>query len=162
MRVQDVMMRTPVYCSPETNLGSAVQLLWDRDCGFLPIVDAKKRLIGVVTDRDLCVALGTRHQPAGRITVGEVASGKVYSCKEKDDIHAALQTMAEKRVRRLPVVNEEGVLQGILSMDNVVLHTESAGRGHTADLSDQDVVNTLRQIYGPLVPQVAGTRSARA
>lgn len=159
MRVQDVMMRTPVYCSPETNLGSAVQLLWDRDCGFLPIVDAKRKLIGVVTDRDLCVALGTRQQPPGRITVGEVATGKVYSCRERDDIHAALETMAKRRVRRLPVVNEEGLLQGILSMDNVVLHTESPG--NAAELSDQDVVNTLRQIYGPLVPQVAEARSAR-
>lgn len=143
MRVQDVMMRTPAYCSPETNLGSAVQLLWERDCGFLPIVDAKRKLIGVVTDRDLCVALGTRCQAAGRITVGEVATGKVYSCREQEEIHVAL-------------------LQGILSMDNVVLHAESPGRGHAAELTDQDVVNTLRQIYGPLVPQVVGAQSARA
>src|SRR5690348_10934079 len=162
MKVQDVMMRTPAYCSPEMNLGSAVQLLWEHDCGFLPIVDAKRKLIGVVTDRDLCVALGTRCQPPGRITVGEVATGKVYSCREKDEIHAALQTMAEKRVRRLPVVNEEGMLQGILSMDNVVLHTESSGFGHKAELSNEDVVNTLRQIYGPLVPQAVGAHSARA
>jgi len=160
MKVQDVMMRTPAYCSPETNLGSAVELLWERDCGFLPIVDAKRKLIGVVTDRDLCVALGTRCQAAGRITVGEVATGKVYSCREHEDIHAALQTMAEKRVRRLPVVNEDGLLQGILSMDNVVLHSESSGRA--TELSDQDVVNTLRRIYGPLVPQVVEARSARA
>lgn len=134
MRVQDVMMRTPAYCSPETNLGSAVQLLWERDCGFLPIVDAKRKVIGVVTDRDLCVALETRCQVPGRITVGEIATWKVYSCGEQEDIHAALQTMAEKRVRRLPVVDEAGVLQGILSMDNVVLHTESSGRGHAAEL----------------------------
>lgn len=160
MRVQDVMMRTPAYCSPETNLGSAVELLWERDCGFLPIVDAKRKLIGVVTDRDLCVALGTRCQAAGRITVGEVATGNVYSCREQEDIHAALQTMAKKRVRRLAVVNEEGLLQGILSMDNVVLHAEPSG--HAAELSDQDVVNALRQIYGPLVPQVVEARSAQA
>ncbi len=162
MRVQDVMMRTPAYCNPETNLGSAVQLLWEHDCGFLPIVDAKRKLIGVVTDRDLCVALGTRCQAAGRITVGEVATGKVYSCREQEEIHAALQTMAEKRVRRLPVVNEDGVLQGVLSMDNVVLHIESSGFGHKAGLSNEDVVNTLRQIYGPLVPQVIEARSALA
>jgi CBS domain-containing protein len=162
MKVQDAMMRTPAYCSPETNLGSAVELLWDRDCGFLPIVDAKKRLIGVVTDRDLCMALGTRNRLPGQITVGEVATGKVYSCREQDDIHAALEAMANKRVRRLPVVNEEGVLQGILSMDNVVLHTESSGRGRKAELSNEDVVNTLRQIYGPLVPQVVEARVAQA
>ena len=76
MKVQDAMMRTPAYCSPETNLGSAVELLLDRDCGFLPIVDARQKLIGVVTDRDLCVALGTRNRLPGQITVGEVATGR--------------------------------------------------------------------------------------
>jgi CBS domain-containing protein len=162
MKVQDAMMRTPVYCNPETNLGSAIELLWNRNCGFLPIVDAKQKLIGVVTDRDLCVALGTRNRLPGQITVGEVATGEVYSCRVQDDIHAALQTMAKRRVRRLPVVNENGVLEGILSMDNVVLHTEHAGSSRKAELSDEDVVETMRQIYGPQVPQVVEARAALA
>ena len=162
MKVQDAMMRTPVHCSPETNLGSAIELLWERNCGILPIVDAKKKVIGIVTDRDLCVALGTRNRLPGEITVGEVANGQVYSRRGQDDIHTALRTMANKRVRRLPVVSQEGVLEGILSMDNIVLHTESSGLGHKAELSDEDVVGTLRQIYGPLVPQVVEARTARA
>jgi CBS domain-containing protein len=160
MKVQDAMMGTPTYCSPETNLGSAIELLWERNCGILPIVDAKKKVIGVVTDRDLCVALGTRNRLPGQITVGEVATGEVHSCKGQDDIHTALQTMAKRRVRRLPVVSEDGVLEGILSMDNVVLHTESAGRGRKPELSDEDVVNALRQIYGPQVPQVVQAHAA--
>jgi CBS domain-containing protein len=162
MKVQDAMMGTPIYCRPETNLGSAIELLWERNCGILPIVDAKQKVIGVVTDRDLCVALGTRNRLPGQITVGEVATGEVHSCRGQDDIHAALQTMAKMRVRRLPVVNEEGILEGILSMDNVVLHTESATRGRKPELSDEDVVNALRQIYGPLLPQIVETRAARA
>jgi len=159
MKVQDVMMRTPASCSPETNLGAAVEILWTRNCGMLPIVDAKQKVIGVVTDRDLCMALGTRNRLAGQITVGEVASGEAYTCRAQDDIHVALQTMAKKRVRRLPVVNEQGVLEGILSMDNVVLHTEAAGWGRPAELSQDDVVKTLRQIYGPQLPQVVQARA---
>jgi CBS domain-containing protein len=93
MKVQDAMMRTPAYCSPETNLGSAIEMLWERNCGILPIVDAQEKVIGVVTDRDLCVALGTRNRLAGQITVGEVATGEVHSCRGNDDIHTALQTM---------------------------------------------------------------------
>ena len=58
MKVQDAMMGTPIFCSPETNLGSAIELLWGRNCGVLLIVDAMQKVIGVVTDRDLCVALG--------------------------------------------------------------------------------------------------------
>jgi CBS domain-containing protein len=162
MKVQDVMMGTPVYCSPETNLGSAIEILWERNCGILPIVDARRKVIGVVTDRDLCVALGTRNRLPGQITVGEVATGEVHSCRAHEDIHAALQTMARQRVRRLPIVSEDGVLEGILSMDNVVLHIESAGWGRKPELSDEDVVSTLRQIYGPLVPQVVEARAARA
>jgi len=160
MKVQDVMMRTPACCSPETNLGAAVELLWTRNCGMLPIVDAKKKVIGVVTDRDLCVALGTRNRRPGEITVGEVASGDVYLCHEEDNIHDALQEMARNRVRRLPVVNDEGVLVGILSMDDVVLHAEGGLWARSAELTDEDVVKTLRQIYGPRLPQVVHSRAA--
>ncbi len=162
MKVQDAMMGTPIFCSPETNLGSAIELLWGRNCGVLPIVDAMQKVIGVVTDRDLCVALGTRNRLPGQITVGDVATGEVHSCRRQDDIHEALETMAKKRVRRLPVVSEDGILEGVLSMDNVVLHTESAGWGRKPELSDEDVVNTLRRIYGPQVPQVVEARAARA
>lgn len=160
MKVQDVMMRTPACCSPETNLGAAVELLWTRNCGMLPIVDAKKKVIGVVTDRDLCVALGTRNRRPGETTVGEVATGDAYICHGEDDIHDALQEMARHRVRRLPVVDEQGVLVGILSMDDVVLHTEGGIWARSAELSDKDVVKTLRQIYGPKLPQVVQTRAA--
>lgn len=159
MKVQDVMMRTPAYCAPETNLGAAVEILWNRNCGMLPIVDARQKVIGVVTDRDLCVALGTRNRLPGDITVGEVASGEVYTCQAQDDIHVALQTMAKRRVRRLPVVNQNGVLEGILSMDNVVLHTAVAGWGGSAELSQEDVIKTLQEIYGPRLPQVVEARA---
>jgi len=151
MKVQDVMMRTPVSCSPETNLGTAVELLWNRNCGILPIVDAEQKVVGVVTDRDLCVAFGTRNRLPGEIQVGEVATGKVFSCKSTDDIHTALDTMAKERVRRLPVVNQQGSLEGILSMDDVVLHVET---GRTADLSQAEIVETLRRVYGPQLPQL--------
>ena len=162
MRVEEVMMRTPVCCGPETNLGAATELLWSRNCGILPIVNAQQKVIGVITDRDLCIALGTRNQLAGQVAVGEVMSGTVYSCRPEDDIHAALDTMARNRVRRLPVISKEGHLEGILSMDNVVLHADAAGAGKTAELGSRDIVVTLQRIYGPRVPQLVETRAATA
>jgi len=159
MKVQDIMMRTPACCTPETNLGAAVEILWNRNCGMLPVVDARQRVIGVITDRDLCVALGTRNRLPGEITVGEVLSGEAFTCRTEVDIHAALQTMAAKKVRRLPVVDENGVLQGILSMDNVVLHAELGGWNQSAELSQEDIVRTLQQIYGPRLPQVVRARA---
>jgi len=154
MKVQDVMMRTPVFCDPETNLGAAVELLWNRNCGMLPIVDAQQKVVGVVTDRDLCVALGTRNRLPGEIKVGEVASGSVYACKPEDDIHTALEAMAKQKVRRLAVVNKQGALEGILSMDDVVLHAEPGGAGRAPELSHAEIVETLRRVYGPQLPQV--------
>jgi CBS domain-containing protein len=151
MKVQDVMMRTPASCSPETNLGAAVEILWNRNCGMLPIIDPQQKVVGVVTDRDLCVALGTRNRLPGDINVSEVASGNVYSCRPEDDIHLALETMGKQKVRRLAVVNKTGALEGILSMDDVVLHAEA---GRAAELSHAQIVETLRQVYGPQLPQV--------
>ncbi|MBZ5500687.1 MAG: CBS domain-containing protein [Acidobacteriia bacterium] len=162
MRVEEVMMRTPACCSPESNLGTATELLWSRNCGILPIVDAQQKVIGVITDRDLCIALGTRNQLAGQVQVGEVMSQNVVSCRPEEDIHAALDTMARNRVRRLPVVNKEGRLEGILSMDNIVLHADAAGTGKTAELAPRDIVVTLQRIYGPRVPQLVETRTATA
>lgn len=154
MKVQDVMMRTPAFCDPETNLGAAVELLWNRNCGMLPIVDAQQKVVGVVTDRDLCVALGTRNRLPGEIKVGEVASGSVYACRPEDDIHTALETMAKQKVRRLAVLNKQGALEGILSMDDVVLHAEAGGAGRIPELSHAEIVETLRRVYGPQLPQV--------
>jgi CBS domain-containing protein len=153
MKVQDVMVRTAACCTPETNLGAAVEILWNRNCGILPVV-ANGQVTAVVTDRDLCIALGTRNRMPGDISVGQVARGKACCCQEQDELRTALETMAEERVRRLPVINKDGVLQGILSMDDVVLHAETS-----SELSDAEIVRTLKRIYGPQLPQV---REARA
>lgn len=154
MKVQDVMMRTPAFCGPETNLGAAVEILWSRNCGMLPIVDVQQKIAGVVTDRDLCVALGTRNRLPGEITVREVASGNVYACHPEDDIHAALDTMARQKVRRLVVVNGQGGLEGILSMDDVVQHAAARGAGRITELLQAEVIETLQKVYGGDLPEV--------
>ncbi len=158
MKVRDVMVGTPVWCSFETNLGAAVEKLWNQNCGILPIVNTQEKVTAVVTDRDICIALGTRHRLPGEITVGEVTTGKLYSCKPDDDIRTALQTMGEKKVRRLPVVNAAGKLEGILSMDDVVLHADAKNPG----LSDDDVVKTLKKLHGPQLPELVQQRTATA
>jgi len=157
MKVKDAMMRTTATCQADTNLGAAVEIMWNRNCGILPVVDAEKRVIGVITDRDICIALGTRNRLPGEIFVNEVAQSNVYSCKAEDDLRGALQTMADAKVRRLPVVNEGGNLEGILSMDDIVFHAET-GRG--SRLSTEAIVNTLKTVYSPELPQVVAKTSA--
>jgi CBS domain-containing protein len=162
MKVKDVMMATPASCDSETNLGAAVEILWNRNCGILPVVDSQGRVIGVVTDRDLCIALGTRNRLAGVITVGQVSSGKVFTCRPDDDIREALDIMAKAKVRRLPVVNTEGRLEGILSMDDVVLLSEARIAGKAPELSYEVVVDTLKRLYRPELPEVVHQRAAGA
>ncbi|HUK32220.1 MAG TPA: CBS domain-containing protein [Candidatus Acidoferrum sp.] len=160
MKVKDAMVGTPVSCGPEANLGVAAELLWNQNCGILPVVDSDRKVVGVMTDRDMCIALGTRNLLPGQILVKEVMTGKVHSCQVDDDVHLALEKMSKGRVRRLPVVDSNGVLQGILSMDDVVLHAEGPSRAGATGLTQKDVVETLKTIYRPEVPQVAKSRQS--
>jgi len=162
MKVKDVMMRTPARCDPKTNLGAAIEILWNRNCGILPVVNGQGKVIGVVTDRDLCIALGTRNQLPGEVTVGQVVSGEVFTCKSGDDIRDALNTIGQKKVRRLPVVNDAGQLEGILSMDDVVLHSEAGIAGKAPELSHDTVVNTLKHLYLPELPVVLRQKGVSA
>jgi CBS domain-containing protein len=160
MLVKDVMTGAPVYCHAKTNLGEAAALLWSRDCGMLPVVDGERKVIGVVTDRDLFFALGTRNRLAGEITIGEVAPAKPYVCKADDDIHTALEIMARRKVRRLPVVNAEGRIEGVLSLDDVVLHAHPRSAGWPQELSYEDVIETMKKIYETRSPVVIYRRTA--
>jgi CBS domain-containing protein len=144
MKVAEIMVRTAASCNADMNLGEAVEIMWNRDCGILPIVNAESKVTGVITDRDISIALGTRNRLPGEITIKEVASPNLYCCKPEDEVHSALHTMASAKVRRLPVVNKAGKLEGILSMDDVVSHSE-ANRG--SDISADKVVNTLKEVY---------------
>lgn len=162
MKVKDIMVRAAASCAPRTNLGAAVEILWNRNCGILPIINEEEKVIGVVTDRDLCVALGTRNRLPGEVTVGEVTAGKVFTCRPSDDVHTALATMASEKVRRLPVVNDDGRLEGLLSMDDVVLHSQPRSGGRPSELSHDDVLETMKRLYRPELPRVVRQDSVAA
>jgi CBS domain-containing protein len=152
MRVVDIMMGTPYRCGPETNLGSATELMWVGNCGFLPVVGRDNRVAGVITDRDICVALGTRNRTAGNVTVGEVMSGKMFACAPEDEIETALETMRTGHVRRLPVITKAGALVGVVSIDDVIIHVEKPGIGGASGLSTAEVVKALQGINERQLP----------
>ena len=141
MRIKDVMTREPATCSPATDLAAAAALMLDKDCGILPVVDDHGKLVGVVTDRDLYIALATRNVLASQMTVGEVARKQVFTCGPDDDVHAALATMKQHRVRRLPVEGFGGTIAGIVSMNDILL-----AAGARKPIRDVDVAETLRAI----------------
>lgn len=141
MKVQDIMTAQPKTASRSTTLAEAAHLLWSGDCGVLPVVEGD-RLVGIVTDRDLFIALATRNKTASQVTVGDVVNGTVWTCKPGDDVYAALKTMAEHKVRRLPV-SADGKLVGLLSMNDIVL-----AAGQSKAVKNEEIVDTFKAICG--------------
>jgi CBS domain-containing protein len=155
MKVQDLMTTNAITCSPETNLATAAGLMWENDCGLLPVTDEDGKVIGLITDRDICIAVATRHWLASEIPVSEVISEQVWACAPQDGIQNLLQTMRHARVRRLPVISHDGVLQGIVSISDIVRHAEEAQGKQTPKLSHQDAIVTLKAIRGSRSSQQA-------
>lgn len=146
MKVQEIMTCDVQCCGPDTNLAAAAKMMWDSDCGALPVLNVEGQVRGMITDRDICMAAATKNKPASDITAWETVSGKVYTCHLSDDVHTALDLMKREKVRRLPVVDEEGVLQGIVAMNDFVLRAGEAKGGKAPALSYEDVIRTMKAI----------------
>lgn len=142
MIVKEVMSTAVGTCAPETDLGAVIAIMRDRNCGFVPVVDSHGLVVGVVTDRDVCMAAGAKHRPPARISASETMSHPVFSCFTDENLKTVLVTMAKHRVRRLPVLNKTGHLEGVLSIDDIVQAPHRRG-GPTAD----DIVAALKAIY---------------
>jgi len=140
MKVRDVMIFEVRFCSPETNLAVAAETLWKGGCGTLPVVE-NDRVVGMITDRDIAIALGTRNIKASEVKVRDVSLPKLFYATTTEDIHIALQTMAAQKVRRLPVLDANGALEGILCLDDVILFAEETG-----GVTYRDVIDTLKSI----------------
>jgi CBS domain-containing protein len=150
VKIGEVMTSGVITCTPETSAATAAALMLQGDCGILPIVD-HGALVGVVTDRDLFIALGTRNLRPTELTVGEVASKRVWTCRSNDEVSAALATMNTQRVRRLPVTDDAGRVIGVLSVNDLVLES-----GAEKSVRSDALVETLRGIcthHQPLVPR---------
>jgi CBS domain-containing protein len=141
MKVKDIMTTDLKTCAPDTTVAEAAHLMWDGDCGILPVVD-EGVLVGVVTDRDMYIALATQNARASQLRVGAVACTTLATCAPEDDVHAALATMKHARVRRLPVVGFGGTVTGMLSMNDVLRAVATGKKG----VPNSEIVETLQAI----------------
>jgi len=141
MKVKDIMTADLQTCDPQMSAAAAARLMWDGDCGFLPVVDAGT-LLGVVTDRDLYIALATQNRLPSELLVGDVATRTVITCEPDADIHAALEAMKAHQIRRLPVVGNSGTLLGVISMDDLV-----RAAGPKRVITHEQIIETLKAIY---------------
>ena len=143
MLVRDLMTKNVSSCHPDNNLAELAAVMWNDRCGALPILDGSGRVMGIITDRDICIALGTRNARASEILVRDVSVPRYFSCNPDDDVRDALKTMAAQEVSRLPVVDAGGRLAGILSIDDIIFR---AGGGRS-DLSDREIIDALAAMW---------------
>jgi len=107
-------------------------------------------VIGIITDRDICMAVALQHKTASEIQVQEIMSRHLFTCQPDSDIMNALKTMSFQKVRRLPVTNDSGRVEGIISIEDIIAHADRGRRGiQTPELSYDDTMTTLKAICRP-------------
>src|SRR5262249_15657446 len=129
MNVERVMNREVRACRPDDTLNRAAQLMWDNTCGCVPIVSERDRPIGILTDRDICMAAYTQGRPLTEITVPSSTAHTVITCRTEDDVHPVIDLMRENAIRRMPVVDSDGRLRGIVSLDDLAAESLRSLRG---------------------------------
>jgi CBS domain-containing protein len=124
-RVRDVMTRQVVTCRESDSLNRAAQSMWDADCGALPVVGEHDKLLGMITDRDICMAAYMRGKPLTELTVSGTMSTHPVTCRPTDTLPTVMELMAERQIRRVPVVDDQGTLAGIVSLADLALLSQA-------------------------------------
>ena len=123
MTVKELQTSNVKTVSSDTDLAVVAKLMWEGDCGAVPVVTDDRKVIGMITDRDICIAAATRAKPPAEIRAGEVITNHgVHAVKPDDDVRVAMRTMRKHKVRRLPVVDREQRLAGIVSINDLAIN----------------------------------------
>ena len=148
MRIEKVMTHEVYTCRQDDSLEHAAQLMWDRNCGCLPVCtfDGATRVVGLITDRDICMCALFQHKPLAELRVSQAMSKEVRACKPGDSITAAEKVMAEAQIRRLPVLDDEDSLIGIVSLSDLAREAEREVAQAQPEISEMEVGGTLAAI----------------
>ena len=144
MKVKDVFKPQVKSCTPMASLDAVGRIMWESDCGAVPVVNADGKAVGILTDRDLAMAMAAKNRGASQIMVRELTSGELFTCIPEDEVAAAIGKMRTHRVRRLAVVDGQGQLLGMLSLKDLAL-AATGGSG----VSYEDVAITLQTVSKP-------------
>jgi CBS domain-containing protein len=151
MRIEQLMTKSPKSCQPGHTLSEAAQLMWDHDCGCLPVTaeDGSGRVVGMITDRDICMAAHLQGRPLRDLRVGEVMAKDVRACNPGDAPREAEAIMWEAHVRRLPVVDEADQLLGILSLADLAREAARQHWKRRREITEAEVGVLLAMICQP-------------
>lgn len=151
MKVRDLMTTEVKACSRNDTLNRAAQIMWENDCGAVPVVDDDFRPVGMITDRDICMAAYTQGVLLSESSVERAMASGAYTCDATDEVSAAEKLMREQQVRRLPVVDGGGRIVGIISLGDVARQAdrERASKSKKRQVKDTEIVETLGAISNP-------------
>jgi CBS domain-containing protein len=144
MKVHHVMTANPFTCRLDTPLDEASRMMNEGHSGTLVVVNRRHHPAGILTDRDLAMAVGKTPRPPSEILVQEAMTSPVHTCTADDNLSTALERMASAEVRRLPVLDASGALTGIVSMDDVVVWGL-----HDGGVTRKELLRALRAVCGP-------------
>jgi CBS domain-containing protein len=155
MKVEELMNKRVQSCLPTQTLADAAKVMWDADCGCVPVVDEEGRVAGMVTDRDICFSSYFQSKAPREIVIRDIMSQQVLSCRPGDRIRDAVMTMRNAQIRRLPVTDAAGHLVGILSLNDIALEAERNLQTHSSDVRLDDVGLTLSAVCHHRGPAIA-------
>ena len=123
MKCHELMTPNPMSCTPENDVAVAINIMWDYDCGAVPVVKdlTSNELVGVVTDRDIAMHV-VKHACVhpSQVKVSDCMATAVVACQMEDLVERAIQLMGENRIRRLPIVDSNGCCVGIISQSDLL------------------------------------------
>ncbi len=155
MNVEKIMSHQLTTCGPGDTLEQAASLMWDGDYGCLPVTsDGNRRIEGIITDRDICMAALFKGKALREVRVADVMARTVLTCRATDDIDRVQRQMQDEQVRRVPVVDAEGSVIGIVSMADLVCESARSQYGERREVPASDVMVTLAKISTPAVETV--------
>jgi CBS domain-containing protein len=142
-------MRTRVHvCAPEDTLARAAQLMWEKDLGCLPVCGPGRKVVAMLTDRDISMAAFMQWKHLAETSVESAMSRSLCCCSPDDELGHAEELMRKNQIRRLPVVDTEGALVGLLSLGDVARYVRQHARGN-GNQAQQRLADTLASICEP-------------
>ena len=153
MNANDLMSREPRAVRMGDRLDAVARILWEQDCGAVPVVDAGNVVVGMLTDRDLCMAAYTQGRPLNELPVASAMARSVRTCRPDEAVATVMATMQQHQVHRLPVVDARGVLLGIVSTNDLV----RAAQSRPAAVDSGQVVKVLATIGAPRTTATTAT-----
>jgi CBS-domain-containing membrane protein len=146
MLIEHLMNRFVHACDLNDSANHAAQLMWEHDCGCVPVLDPDRRVVGIVTDRDIAMAAYTQGKRLAEIPVVEIMSRDVHSCSEGDTILVAEGLMRMHQVRRLPVLDSDGYLTGMITLNDLASEAERIRDVRKPRIRLDEVAETLAKI----------------